>query len=429
MSEKEQIINEQVLSAFRVLYPLRKCGFQDIFYAPGSRSAPLVMAMSAISGFRKHIHYDERGLGWYALGAARATKKPTVIFTTSGSAVANLYPAVVAACRYDIPLLIITADRPDELLDCGANQTTCQGRIFGKFASFLQIYEDYLDQTNNFTVERVCNIIRTCSLTCKPAHINIPFREPFYTADEEFRNSVDFSRMLEMIKEEAEDETEMIHGYFPSRSDEDFAESYLPVRFNAGRAPFHTVIGSTDEVKELADAIPSMTETNCMYRQINAVTRSVFYEHLRVDQHGHTIYDLVEQDIDENSPKLTYIIQSYGCLKSSCNAGLVAIACGAGLKSNILLIIDPIDLIADLNSVPLMKESRVKMLLLDRKMMDRSGRSNCAPDFSIEEIARGMNIPYRTVSKAQEFKKLQESLNKMKKVWEPEIIEITDIVW
>ena len=137
----------------------------------------------------------------------------------------------------------------------------------------------------------------------------------------------------------------------------------------------------------------------------------------------------MEQDIDENSPKLTYIIQSYGCLKSSCNAGLVAIACGAGLKSNILLIIDPIDLIADLNSVPLMKESRVKMLLLDRKMMDRSGRSNCAPDFSIEEIARGMNIPYRTVSKAQEFKELQKSLNKMKKVWEPEIIEITDIVW
>ncbi len=113
-----------------LLEELYRNGARHICLAPGSRSAPLALAVSRHKGLCSHTHFDERGLGFFALGLARSTSAPVVLVTTSGTAVANLYPSLLEARETGVPLLVITADRPPELLGCGANQTIEQPGIF-----------------------------------------------------------------------------------------------------------------------------------------------------------------------------------------------------------------------------------------------------------------------------------------------------------
>ena len=108
-------------------------GVRHFCIAPGSRSTPLALAVREHKGAKLHIHYDERGLGFYALGIAKATLEPAAVIVTSGTAVGNLLPSVMEAHHTCTPLILLTADRPPELRDCGANQTTDQVKIFGPF--------------------------------------------------------------------------------------------------------------------------------------------------------------------------------------------------------------------------------------------------------------------------------------------------------
>ena len=112
-----------------------EAGITDVVLSPGSRSAPLSMAFYAAAKqnlIKIHIRIDERTAAFFALGMAKATKRPVPVVCTSGTAVANYHPAVLEASHSNVPLLVLTADRPAELRRTGANQTTEQARIFGK---------------------------------------------------------------------------------------------------------------------------------------------------------------------------------------------------------------------------------------------------------------------------------------------------------
>jgi len=91
--------------------------------SPGSRSSPLAIAASMNKNVQSIVHYDERGMAFHALGYARATLRPAALICTSGTAAANYMPAVIEASMDMAPLLVLTADRPPELRDAGANQT------------------------------------------------------------------------------------------------------------------------------------------------------------------------------------------------------------------------------------------------------------------------------------------------------------------
>ncbi|AJQ97150.1 2-succinyl-6-hydroxy-2,4-cyclohexadiene-1-carboxylate synthase [Gynuella sunshinyii YC6258] len=110
-------------------------GVRHFCVAPGSRNAAFSLALFRLSreldGLNLHTHFDERGLGFLALGLARVQQQPVCIVTTSGTAVANLHPAVVEAFETLVPLFILSADRPDRLLECGANQAIRQKHMFG----------------------------------------------------------------------------------------------------------------------------------------------------------------------------------------------------------------------------------------------------------------------------------------------------------
>ncbi|MCH8072670.1 MAG: 2-succinyl-5-enolpyruvyl-6-hydroxy-3-cyclohexene-1-carboxylate synthase, partial [Proteobacteria bacterium] len=99
----------------------------------GSRSAPLTSAIARTVGTRAIVHFDERGAAFYAVGYARATGLPAVLVCTSGTAAANYLPAVVEASEDRLPLIVLTADRPPELRDTGANQTIDQVGLYGKY--------------------------------------------------------------------------------------------------------------------------------------------------------------------------------------------------------------------------------------------------------------------------------------------------------
>src|SRR5690606_29215666 len=109
-----------------------RAGLTDAVVCPGSRSTPLALALAVHDRMRVHVHHDERSGAFLALGLGLAAGRPALVLTTSGTAAAELHPAVVEADLAAVPLLVCTADRPPELRDVGAPQAIDQVHLYGR---------------------------------------------------------------------------------------------------------------------------------------------------------------------------------------------------------------------------------------------------------------------------------------------------------
>ena len=148
--------------------------------APGSRSAPLALAVAAHPRAECVMHYDERGTAFCALGYGRATRRPAAWITTSGTAVANGMPAVVEASMDAVPMLLVTADRPPELRAAGANQTIDQVKIFGNYVRWqfdLPTPDPAIDPAVVLTTADQA-VYRATRMPAGPVHLNVMYREP-----------------------------------------------------------------------------------------------------------------------------------------------------------------------------------------------------------------------------------------------------------
>ncbi|HET8616008.1 MAG TPA: 2-succinyl-5-enolpyruvyl-6-hydroxy-3-cyclohexene-1-carboxylic-acid synthase [Actinomycetales bacterium] len=162
-------------------------GVRDAVLCPGSRSAPLAFALKAADDdgrLRLHVRTDERSAAFLALGLAKGSNRVVAVVTTSGTAVANLHPAVLEASHTGVPLLLLTADRPPELRGTGANQTTRQVSIFGdavRWQHDLGVPDDRPGQVTTWrsTVSRaVLAATAARGGFAGPVHLNLPLREP-----------------------------------------------------------------------------------------------------------------------------------------------------------------------------------------------------------------------------------------------------------
>ena len=116
---------------FQLLDGLAAAGVRRLVLSPGSRSTPLVLAAERHPQMRLHTLIDERSAGFFALGLSRFEGTPAALVATSGSAPAHWYPAVIESSQAQVPLILLSADRPPELRDWGANQSIDQCRLFG----------------------------------------------------------------------------------------------------------------------------------------------------------------------------------------------------------------------------------------------------------------------------------------------------------
>ncbi|MDX1546597.1 MAG: 2-succinyl-5-enolpyruvyl-6-hydroxy-3-cyclohexene-1-carboxylic-acid synthase [Rhodothermales bacterium] len=163
-----------------IVEELVRCGVEMFVMAPGSRSTPLVAAVAAQPRARAVMHYDERGTAFFALGYGRATRQPAAWITTSGTALANGYPAIVEAATDGVPMLLLTADRPPELRATGANQTIDQPGLFGAYVRWafdLPASTPAIDPSVILTT--VDQAVHRARRTPQgPVHLNCMFREP-----------------------------------------------------------------------------------------------------------------------------------------------------------------------------------------------------------------------------------------------------------
>jgi len=181
-------VSRSTLQAQVIVDELVRCGVTDAVLCPGSRNAPLSFALHAADAggrLRLHVRIDERTAAFLALGLALASGRPVPVATTSGTAVANLHPAVLEAAHSGVPLLALTADRPPEMIGTGANQTIQQPGIFGSAVRLATSTTAAAGPAlTRSTVDRaVAAATGAVGGPPGPVHVNLPFAEPLVPGD------------------------------------------------------------------------------------------------------------------------------------------------------------------------------------------------------------------------------------------------------
>lgn len=152
-------------------------GMTHACVSPGSRSTPIALALERDPRVQTSVHLDERSSAFFALGIAKATRRPVGVACTSGTAAAEFFPAVVEAFQSRVPLVLMTADRPPRLRGTGANQTIDQTALYGRYTSFVELPMPQEPVAGGLIRSLVATAFEEAG-TGVPVHINVPFDEP-----------------------------------------------------------------------------------------------------------------------------------------------------------------------------------------------------------------------------------------------------------
>ncbi|MFM6963438.1 MAG: 2-succinyl-5-enolpyruvyl-6-hydroxy-3-cyclohexene-1-carboxylic-acid synthase [Micrococcales bacterium] len=276
----------QVFAAELLVNLAAATGARHIFLSPGSRSQALAVAAEQLASagqMRLHVRLDERSSGFGALGTALASQSPAIVITTSGTAVANLHPAVLEAHHSGVPLILLTADRPSELRGVGANQTTDQPGIFGSAVpTVFDIEAPELDDDHRTRAVTIAEATGQALLaTPGPIQLNLAFREPLSSSEP---NATTIQPTIGLIEAE---QTEVEWAIL---------EAKVPTVVIAGA-------GATDDAIELAESFgwPVFAEPSSGARfGANAI---IGYR--RLLEHGHPLVNQIGRVVVFGKPTLS----------------------------------------------------------------------------------------------------------------------------
>jgi len=179
---KKISVNKNIIWSSAFVNELAANGVKVACISPGSRNTPLTLAFASDKRIKKYVSIDERSSAFFALGLAKVKNEPIVLVTTSGTATAELYPAIIEAYKQRIPLIVCTADRPPGFLERGANQTINQQNIY---ANHIRFFKDL--GMPKINCEEIRNVRKTARESVYvslyknpgPVHLNFPFDKPF----------------------------------------------------------------------------------------------------------------------------------------------------------------------------------------------------------------------------------------------------------
>lgn len=194
----------EIIHAQQVVLLFKKRQIKHIVISPGSRNAPLTIGFTEDSFFTCYSIVDERCAGHVALGMAQQLREPVALLCTSGSALLNYYPAVTEAYYSEIPLIVLSADRPPHKIDIGDGQTIRQKHVYSNHILYdceLTMIHDKIQVESIATNERLLSkALNTTIARSGPVHINIPFEEPLYNRVE--KSTIKDVKTIDILKEE-----------------------------------------------------------------------------------------------------------------------------------------------------------------------------------------------------------------------------------
>ncbi|ARV14707.1 2-succinyl-5-enolpyruvyl-6-hydroxy-3-cyclohexene-1-carboxylic-acid synthase [Polaribacter sp. SA4-12] len=273
-----------------VISACRQFNIDTVVISPGSRNAPLTVGFSNHPEIETLSVVDERCAAFFALGIAQQTQKPVAIVCTSGSALLNYYPAITEAFYSNIPLVVISADRPKHLIDIGDGQTIRQENVFENHILFsANLVEDSKLKTQNSKL--ICEALQIAVSQKGPVHINVPFDEPLYETVSELDTVI-----ANKVKQSVD---EITSSFTPRNDDTDYnklasiwnasTKKMILVGVNYPNEDLHKLI----DIYANDDAVLILTETT-----------SNLHQEKGVDSIDQLIFSLDEQQFEALKPEV-----------------------------------------------------------------------------------------------------------------------------
>jgi 2-succinyl-5-enolpyruvyl-6-hydroxy-3-cyclohexene-1-carboxylate synthase len=268
-STSEQTAEANFLWGHLVARGLSDLGITSVFFSPGSRSTPLIIGCEKEKRLSCFPALDERTAAFLALGYAKRTNVPTTVICTSGSALTHWFPAVTEASYSGIPLLLLSADRPPELQECGAGQTINQINLFSSFVR--EFYQSPLPCQEQEQIDNLQAILQTAysksvGPNSGPVHINFSFREPLWPTADSTPKLPPFSSL---VRTTHSDHTEH------SESTDDL--TYIS---QASRPVVIAGLNAPSCLPQAFQSIPILCDSLCALRETKHPTRILRFENL-----------------------------------------------------------------------------------------------------------------------------------------------------
>ena len=292
-----------------ILGALKSAGITDVVLTPGSRNAPFSISIANTPFFETYSIVDERSAAFFAMGLSQQSKRPTVLICTSGTALLNYAPAIAEAYYQRIPLLVISADRPEEWIDKGEGQSIRQNNVFQNYADYSACLIADEKEGSDQNKEIIQNTIQYLISNNGPVHLNVPFQEPLYELIdceelpsfqfETKENSMDVLKevyeSLEIIQKSErimvlvgqhvyEDFSEELEQFNQLQQVAVLTETHANVNIeNAFPSIDRMIMGlSVDAQNALAPDVLITVGTNIISRKIKAILRKAKAKHIQV---------------------------------------------------------------------------------------------------------------------------------------------------